>query len=321
MTKKYFFRCMDYLSKNNFIFLPLKLKSIFIYFVKIVILGCLNSFIFLFKLLKPISLPNNKSFYIFHIPEKAATSFIDLKFLPLISSLINADYFRLEASQHELTKNIKFISMPLTSFMSFNKSTNIFISKSYDLTRRYLVFNDLDYIGRMKVPLFYFLLDESSKEKVKHILHIRDLKDMCVSTYYSIYYSHSANHNILQKRKNIISLRSFYDLIYKNKIIIHYMNEIRNTRKYLSYKVVYYEDMVLDFENYVIDILSYLNVKSIDIKKHIVNSFKNEFKPEGAMKHKRSVLPGKGEVELPSDICIEINNLYNKSEIHYRYIT
>lgn len=158
------------------------------------------------------------------------------------------------------------------------------------------------------------------------VCQVRDPKDLLVSQYYSHGFIHAEskwNEKSKSYRQDIIKGMDINDYCIKalredvgfagDKSLILKIDDFYKLREQSSPKIVKYEDMVLNFERYLADFLSGLELQEFyDV---CFEKFKDEFNLENInqriqseqLTHKRHILPGDHKNQLSSK-TIEIIN-------------
>lgn len=156
----------------------------------------------------------------------------------------------------------------------------------------------------------------ANKESYKVILCLRDPRDVLVSLYYSMMYSHTVNSNkILNVRNNYKDKIDDFVISYANKyfdIYTEYMHELDD------YFFINYTDLIKNPKKILLNTLEYLeiNLPIEKVNKYSI-SLQNPIK-ENIYNHKRSGKSGqykthlnKKTIEKLNIIFSDINNFYN----------
>ena len=136
----------------------------------------------------------------------------------------------------------------------------------------------------------------------RYLIQLRDPRDILVSAYFSVKYSHGYN-----------LPESYYSDI--NKFILErsyiFVNRNKNLFDSLNYnsKYIFYEDMVCNFKFWANEIFDEFSINN-NIRDKIINKFSKEFDSfpkENIHKHKRQMKPGDYKNKLSKETIFKIN--------------
>lgn len=282
-----------------------KILGIIYYFKSIIIFRIIKND--KFKVLRRIAdssdyLENRKEInsIIFWTTHKCASTYIS-KFLELISKESKQKHFDYAGNIWELGNEIK-IKDP------FDIETNCdFLYREYG-----------EIYGPMRTPF-----DFSLRDKLNNIFFLRDPRDLIVSKYYSIAYSHPEPSNIIVKKEFLkkryearkLGINNFFLKQIDDWIIPHYTKYkcMRENSRFSSFHK--YEDLKDNPKKVFFKITKDMNIdiseKMID---ELVKSFEKPFKDKKNNKlndiysHTRSGENRQFENELSRDILIRGNN-------------
>jgi len=153
----------------------------------------------------------------------------------------------------------------------------------------------------------------------KVMLMLRDPRDVLVSYYYSIAYSHKvpyhnrrASQRLLADRKKALNMTidgfvletsGIFEEVYQK-----YCEELLGKRNVLFAK---YENMVYDFKEWLARILEFLDIQAKqETVDTMVNAAALSAKEENMTAHKRIITPGDHKVKLKSDTIANLNLKY-----------
>ncbi|MTI88133.1 MAG: sulfotransferase domain-containing protein [Balneolaceae bacterium] len=168
-------------------------------------------------------------------------------------------------------------------------------------------------------------------EKCKVILVVRDPRDILVSGYYSMAYSHQIPLMESSKRKNFLDKRSYaqefgidkYVKRESDKLLENYLRyEKYLLDPYDHYHITRYEDMIDDFRQWLIDILSYceLDVDYILIDELVSAQHQKAPKDENKFKHRRRGKPGDYGNKLKPETIAFLNEKLEAMLVRFNYV-
>ncbi|MDJ0728372.1 MAG: sulfotransferase domain-containing protein [Crocosphaera sp.] len=182
------------------------------------------------------------------------------------------------------------------------------------------------YIGFRAMPLF--MKDLTLLKLRKKILLVRDPRDILVSHFFSVASSHilpkygNAREMLLSSRQEALRLTIDEYVIDKASIFLRNWN---NYHRYLTFnqdlKLFRYEDVIFNKEQWIIDILSFLelnipekNIKTLASKYDIIPT------KEDPNSHIRKVAPGDHKEKLKTTTIEILNNLFSEILTQYNYL-
>ncbi len=165
--------------------------------------------------------------------------------------------------------------------------------------------------------------EHTSKEY--HIYQVRDPRDIIVSQYYHMGWTHSdKNWNTLahKEREHIRSigidkyalLRSCKPALNNTPCLLDRYQPILSYIDKPNVIVIKYEDMVLDFEKWLEPIVSVMQFKNKpQVSRHLFNIFRDQLIiPEvEQLRHKRKVAPGDHIEKLQAKTIKNLNNIFS----------
>jgi hypothetical protein len=255
---------------------------------------------------KPITASDKKSVIHFSI-DKSATQYVKnvLKIVAQENNLIPVsmhDYaFRSQLPYfHELSKE------------QMKKYRHVFRDKGF----LYSVFGVMMYLEDL--------------EKFNVVLSIRDPRDVLVSYYYSMSYSHTVPPEGSSKRRFFIERReamknmSIDEFVLKDsdrffKIYDQYASDLIST--YSNVSIVKYEDMISDYEKWLDDLLRACGMKiSDELRQRIIEEFKqSKVKKEDKYKHVRKGTSGDYKAKLSQNTINILNEKFGSLLQFYGY--
>ena len=155
----------------------------------------------------------------------------------------------------------------------------------------------------------------------KVVLMLRDPRDVLVSFYYSVAYSHGIpvhNRKIAQRRraarKRALNMTIDEFVLEEANVFLDryqtYCKELLNKRNVLFVK---YEDMIYDFKNWLGRIVEFLDIKvKQETLDTIINKADSGAKKEDITKHKRVVTPGDHKRKLKQTTIEKLNFKYKE---------
>jgi hypothetical protein len=159
-------------------------------------------------------------------------------------------------------------------------------------------------------------------EAYKVVLGVRDPRDMLVSNYYSMAFSHpvpdknGSKYDRFMEKRNRAKTSSIDQYVldesinFKN-IFVRYYNLLLNQYKHVY--VTKYEDMVADFDGWLDGLLRYCDLQvSNDLRKKIIND-NEKMKPatEDKIKHLRKGMPGDYQEKLQQETIQQLNATFS----------
>ncbi len=212
----------------------------------------------------------------FWTTHKCASTFIS-KFLKIISEETNFNYFDYAGQIWELGNEIK-VNNPF----SIETDCDFLYRKHGEI------------YGPMRTPFEFYL-----RKDLNNIFFLRDPRDLIISKYYSIAYSHPIPSNdkvkeeFLKKREHAksININDFFIEQIDNWILPHYMKykDMRENSKYSSFHK--YEDLKDKPKKIFLEITNNMNVKisekSLD---KLILEFEKPFKQKQEKKQDRKYL-------------------------------
>lgn len=153
-------------------------------------------------------------------------------------------------------------------------------------------------------------------DKYKIILVLRDPRDILVSHYYSISYSHAlVNKNVYKKRKEALK----QDI---NEFVIQHAPRFKKTLQeysknlYQRNNVLFlkYEDMIYDLKTWVYRIAEFLDCQMNQNIHHIIKNTTqvNAVKKENIYSHARKKTPGDYKNKLNQETINYLNNYFSE---------
>ncbi len=220
---------------------------------------------------------------------------------------------------------------------ALHKSASMFLHKFFD-----------DLCRRKKVPYFSIHNQEPEKQEVpegfdksfvlgplrtfktdlyefpmmnqvKHLIQVRDPRDILVSEYFSLGWLHSDddwNETDKLRREQIRQLTIDEFVLNeaefsKYPLLDRYL-PILDLCEQANVQVVRYEDMVLNFSAWLDQVLDVADVQPRAIwRRRLVRQYRDEFQPGGTKQpHKRNVMPGDHRAKLKPETIDVLNRQY-----------
>lgn len=162
--------------------------------------------------------------------------------------------------------------------------------------------------------LYRFFPEEKTlkDQSIQHIIQLRDPRDVLVSLYYSMAYSHGYGNkemaDKIHKRTQQTPIDKF--VLENSDYFYDVYKTLKISTKYKNVTYLKYSDMVLNFPKW--------NKVSCSVfeadEKTILSKFKNEFllKKENITKHKRKMIPGDYKEKLEPKTIKILNNKFKK---------
>ncbi len=179
--------------------------------------------------------------------------------------------------------------------------------------------------GYRHFPIFF--KDSMVFQQRKKILLVRDPRDAIVSSYFSFAKSHNLPKSgdllqeMLQTRQNL------QNTALENYAVDHAVNVKASFEQYNQHlsndsklKIYRYEDVIFDKENWIIDMLNFLNLNLRPVQ--IVRMAKQHNripKAESPTKHIRKVTPGDYKEKLSAQCIAKINHILQDVLARYSY--
>lgn len=162
--------------------------------------------------------------------------------------------------------------------------------------------------------------------KTKNILLVRDPRDILVSHYFSMKYSHvvprlkGKDHPVTRQREALQD--SNIDRTVLNMAPV-YKNYFLNYMKHLSTestRVYRYEDIIFRKTEWIVDMLDYLNIE-IPMRKIKSIADKHDIRPdkEDPKKHIRQVTPGNYKIHLSKTTIEKLDDLFYPVMHYFHY--
>lgn len=160
-------------------------------------------------------------------------------------------------------------------------------------------------------PLRSFLTDGfefPNMDGIRHLIHVRDPRDILVSEYFSLGWLHSDqgwSESDKDRRKRIqqISIDDFvlnesdfyqYPLMDRYQPVLSLLNRT-------DVSIVKYEQMVTEFPKWLGEVFEFLGLSEEQkTYRKLVKRYRHEFEPGGPDSHKRNVTPGDHQNKLSS---------------------
>jgi len=151
-----------------------------------------------------------------------------------------------------------------------------------------------------------------NNKKIIHIIQLRDPRDMLVSLYFSMAYSHTygqtKNTEAVHNHTKAININDF--VLQKIKKIKLRYEKVFNTSNHNNIIYLHYDEMVLNFEKWFEKSIKPFMLDESQ-KQTIFNKFKDEFNnipKENVMNHKRKVIPGDYLEKLNTNTIEKLNH-------------
>lgn len=156
-----------------------------------------------------------------------------------------------------------------------------------------------------------------------YIIHLRDPRDILVSAYFSVKFSHKytkAARKKIETKFSSIDVNNFvknraFKYAERNKNLFNSID-----KKNINY--IFYEDMVLNFPKWAKIALSSFNVDE-DVQRKIIKAFQGEFlnipNIENIYEHKRRMLPGDYKEKLTQETILKLNDILKEHIQFYNY--
>ena len=247
---------------------------------------------------------------IFWTTHKCASTYIS-KFLDLVSKECELRHFDYAGHIWELGNEIK-IENPFDI-----ETNNDFLYREYG-----------EIYGPMRTPFDFNLRDQ-----LNNIFFLRDPRDLIISLFYSIAYSHPVPSNEKLKKKFLkkrnlakkIGLNSFFLKQIDEWVIPHYTKYkfMRENSKFSSFYK--YEDLKKDPKKIFLSISKKMKIKITDkLIDHLVDSFekpfrKNSKKIKDKLSHTRSGESRQFEREIKKNVLIKANKKISKIIKYWDY--
>lgn len=244
---------------------------------------------------------NIRSFFVFALP-KSGSVLQDKIFEDICSEL-----------------NIPLVSVAKSAFNQGIEESN-FSEEICDL----FLEQGYGYYGFRYFPSYLCNFDLS---KFKKILLIRDPRDILVSHYFSMKNSHAIpkgemGNRLLEHRKNIQDMDINEYVLNKADTFLKIFQSYINIKDDLL-RIFRYEDIVFEKNKWIQDILSFLNLEYLSLKKNEIELIAQKHdifpKNETQNSHIRKVTPGDYKEKLNADTICTLNEIYENILIKYDY--
>ena len=160
-----------------------------------------------------------------------------------------------------------------------------------------------------------FLPETLKSSDVSIIVHLRDPRDMLVSSYFSVAFSHPKGPSLKISDENRQKLRDTsideYVLKQRKRLQNIFEDFMELSRKRSDLLLVTYEEMVCDFPNYVHKIGEHIGLTDQQ-QELLINQFSDEFiiEEENHENHKRRVIPGDHREKLQESTTTELTEAF-----------
>ncbi len=156
-------------------------------------------------------------------------------------------------------------------------------------------------------------------QRVRHLLQIRDPRDILVSEYFSLGWIHSDRDWTDADRDHRTRIRNMsvdQYVIQENEIskypLLNRYSPILQLVDQPDVTIVRYEDMVLNFEQWLAPILQTIQLQpAARWQRQLARRYRNEFRPDSCPgAHKRNVLPGDHRAKLEPETIALLNQRF-----------
>lgn len=162
-------------------------------------------------------------------------------------------------------------------------------------------------------------------ENSKVIIMLRDPRDVVVSMYYSMAYTHElpANRNrrkdFISERNDIVSM-SIDDFVLKKSphLLSVYAEYFLNLSKNKNYYFCTYEDMIFNFQLWITGLENYLGIKFDEEIKKIWQQQVTPPKIE-SLSHIRKMLPGDHRLKLQPETIVKLDEIFSEFINRFSY--
>ncbi len=155
-------------------------------------------------------------------------------------------------------------------------------------------------------------------DDIRHIVQIRDPRDILVSEFFSLGWQHTTDHwtqEDLARREKIqrVSIDEFVvnAHLYSKRDLLDRFAPIFDLIDHPRVTIVQYETMVLDFPSWLDQVLTTPGIRNNrHLKRNLLRKYRNEFVPDN--QHRRRVIPGDYQDKLLPESIAALNAKYDK---------
>jgi hypothetical protein len=150
-------------------------------------------------------------------------------------------------------------------------------------------------------------------EDFKLLLHLRDPRDVMVSLYFSVAYSHP-----LRDKENSVKKRAETQAIDINDFVIEkapdfagrYQNYVDNIVGRPNVLLVHYEELVTDFPRWLDRVVDHLDLRHGPTMKSLLNKHRVSVAREDKNRHVRQITPGDHDRKLRPETIEQLNETF-----------
>ncbi|MEA5533087.1 sulfotransferase domain-containing protein [Crocosphaera sp. XPORK-15E] len=181
------------------------------------------------------------------------------------------------------------------------------------------------YSGFRVIPPF--MKDNLILKRSKKILLVRDPRDLVVSRFFSIAYSHTIPEKGLRQSMMLSARQKALEMTIDEYVVKEASFFLKNWNDYHNYldfnqdlQIFRYEDVIFNKEKWIIDMLEFLNFNiPQETIKQIASKYDIRPTEENPDNHIRKVTPGDHKDKLKSSTIETLNNLFGDILKRYQY--
>lgn len=172
-------------------------------------------------------------------------------------------------------------------------------------------------------------IDNFNKYRV--VLSIRDPRDILVSNYYSVAYSHPIPPVESNKRKEFLERRAWAKEVGIDEFVLKESNRVysifdrykSSLCKYHNVGIVKYEDMIHNYQEWLMDLAKKTGMKiSSSLEEALIKQNRNKKpKNEDKLSHNRKGIAGDYKEKLKEETIEKLNNKFRIVFLYFNYNT